>query len=89
MQNIVVIWDQLGQEPLRFFVTQNQRFLDMDRMYINTYTDDEDEKARLGELCALMYDDDGNCKQTIVTYSPRLQPARSLQEIMRAAADLV
>ena len=24
-----------------------------------------------------------------VTYSPRLQPARSLQEIMRAAADLV
>ena len=37
MQNIVVIWDQLGQEPLRFFVTQNQRFLDMDRMYINTY----------------------------------------------------
>jgi hypothetical protein len=38
--NIVVIWDQLGQEPLRFFVTQNPRFLAMDRLYINTYTDD-------------------------------------------------
>jgi hypothetical protein len=30
--NIVVIWDQLGQEPLRFFVTQNPRFLAMDRV---------------------------------------------------------
>lgn len=70
MQNVVVIWDQLGQEPLRFFVTQNLRFLEMDRMYINTYTDDADEQAKLAELCALMYDDDGNCKQTMLNAFP-------------------
>ena len=70
MNNIVVIWDQLGQEPLRFFVTQIQRFLEMDRLYINTYTDDADEEAKLAELCTLMYDDDGNCKQTMLDTFP-------------------
>lgn len=68
--NIVVIWDQLGQEPLCFFVTQNPRFLVMDRLYINTYTDDADEKAKLAELCTLMYDDEGNCKQTLLDVFP-------------------
>lgn len=70
MQDIVVIWDQLGQEPLRFFVTQNPRFLEMDRLYINTYTDDAEERAKLGELCALMYDDNGNCKQMMLDTFP-------------------
>lgn len=70
MQNIVVIWDQLGQEPLRFFVTQNLRFLEMDRSYINAYTDDAATEAKLVELCALMYDDEGNCKQTLLDAFP-------------------
>lgn len=70
MQNIVVIWDQLGQEPLRFFVTQNPRFLEMDRLYINAYTEDAATEAKLAELCALMYDDDGNCKQTLLDAFP-------------------
>lgn len=68
--HIVVIWDQLGQEPLRFFVTQNPRFLEMDRLYVNTYTDDANEKIKLDELCALMYDDGGNCKQKMLDTFP-------------------
>ena len=70
MQNIVVIWDQLGQEPLRFFVTQNRGFW---RWIVCTSTPTLKTlppKPKLAELCALMYDDDGNCKQTLLDAFP-------------------
>lgn len=64
MQTIVVIWDQLGQEPLRFFMSQDQRFLGLDRVYINTWTEDPTEEAKQALLTSLMYDDEGRCKQS-------------------------
>ena len=70
MQNIVIIWDQLGQEPLRFFVTQDPRFLGLDRLYINTATENDEEEAQQALLSSLMYDEEGACRQTMLDVFP-------------------
>ena len=82
MQTIVVIWDQLGQEPLRFFTSQDQRFLGLDQVYINTWTEDPAEEAKEALLTSLMYDSEGHCKQA-------LQAAFPVEAVRQGAAVIV
>lgn len=51
---IVVIFDQLLEEPLQFFVTTDQRFLGLNGVYING---DEDKSVVLSDL---IYDSNGD-----------------------------
>lgn len=55
----VVIWDQLGQEPIKFFVTDDKRFKNLNNIYINDSNADPKKEKLLGSL---MYDDNGKCK---------------------------
>lgn len=67
MSKIVVIWDQLGQDPLKFFITENASFLKLDRVYIN----DAAASAKLErQLSRLMYNEDGTYKQTLLDVFP-------------------
>ena len=52
---IVVIFDQLLEAPLQFFVTTDQRFLGLNGVYING----EDE-VRWIQLSELIYDSEGH-----------------------------
>ena len=54
-KEIVVIFDQLLEEPLQFFVTTDQRFLSLNGVYINSGLE-----AEWTRLSSLIYDDEGN-----------------------------
>lgn len=53
---IVVIYDQLLEETLQFFVTTDARFAEMNGVYINSSID-EDKWLLLHDL---IYDDEGD-----------------------------
>ncbi len=63
----IVIWDQLGVEPLKFFVTDDKRFKTLDRVYIND-SSAEPKKEKL--LSRLIYDKDGNYLVTMLDNFP-------------------
>lgn len=67
MNKIVVIWDQLGQQPIKFFVTEEQQFLTLHDVYIND-SSAHPVKERL--LRTLMYDTNGNCLQLLLDVFP-------------------
>lgn len=52
----VMIWDECGQEPIRYVVLEGD-FRKFDRVYVNTYTKDKKEQELQRELCALVYDE--------------------------------
>ncbi len=60
----VVIWDEVGQSPIRYF-TSDKDLTHLDRQYINTYTKDKKETRLLEELSQLMYDPNGNMLQVL------------------------
>lgn len=57
--NTIIIWDTLGEEPIKFAVIEEDLF-HLDKTYINN--DDADE-TKLDELTALMFNANGTYKQ--------------------------
>lgn len=68
----VVIWDTMGQEPIRYFVVSGD-WSKFNNLYINTYTDKTPEGKRqarlLKDLTDLMYES-GNMLHTLLSDFP-------------------
>lgn len=62
----VFIFDQLGLEPIKFFVVEGN-YTSLDQIYINS-SDDKDKVEKLFSI--LDYDEHGNCKVKLLDKFP-------------------
>ena len=65
----IVIWDCCGEESIRFFIV-NGNYSYLDRLYINTYYDDEEGQKLLDELNNLVFNEDGSYKVEMLETFP-------------------
>jgi hypothetical protein len=66
MQKTVVIWDQIGQDDIKFAILDGD-YSELDGVYINNSMQDPEDTDRLGSL---IYDDNGKEIATFVAKFP-------------------
>lgn len=54
----IVIWDQMGAEPIQFFILEGNKS-HLDNVYLNAYSDDFKQNDLIQELDSLVYGEDG------------------------------
>lgn len=74
----IVIYDQLLEQPVKFFVLEGD-YTHLDNVYINSANGDE---ALMDEVQNIVYDEDGRCKITMLDAFPVLDRAVSYAVIV-------